>query len=426
MIKNPFTPSEIASHPEDFFGRSHELSLLERSIMQGSIAIHGPIGIGKSSLLSRTRLLLEGFGSSHKSVSAVATGHKDIANVDEAARLLLSTLVNVDETSRKVSFKIGKMFGFESSEICRNFSEGRHLSILMKLLEHEHLNMLLNDQELLILAFDEADKCPIPLTRMIRILTNHLQQIGVKNVRFITAGVTPYFQIMSDEDPGISRFFFKNLLLSGMSREEALDLLDTKLKLAITNFEKEGSKLRIDPIIIERIIDLSAGHPHLLQLLGAHIIEHEIEYYDGILDLKDLITSLRSICYEDRAYAYTSSLHFLELNYQYDNFKSILGVASSGFPTMIDRTSALNLVESNDIEWLVNNNYLTPLPDNDYGLVDEFLRIRILFDEEESEAMALEKRMVEKGLAIEPPRNSIEFDDEENEIIEEYHKYDEY
>ena len=67
MLPNPVTPAEIAAHPEDFFGRGHELVVMERSIMQGSIAIRGAIGIGKSSLLARTRLLMEGFDSTHKS-----------------------------------------------------------------------------------------------------------------------------------------------------------------------------------------------------------------------------------------------------------------------------------------------------------------------------------------------------------------------
>jgi len=81
MLLNPFTPADIASHPEDFFGRAQELRTVQRSLMQGSVAIHGPIGIGKSSLLARTRLAMEGFGNVNKSVSAISTAHKDINNI---------------------------------------------------------------------------------------------------------------------------------------------------------------------------------------------------------------------------------------------------------------------------------------------------------------------------------------------------------
>ena len=61
MLLNPFTPAEIASHPGDFYGRHEELRELERSLTLGSIAIQGPIGIGKSSLLARGLTMMEGF-----------------------------------------------------------------------------------------------------------------------------------------------------------------------------------------------------------------------------------------------------------------------------------------------------------------------------------------------------------------------------
>ena len=33
MLNNPFTPTEIAAQPEDFFGRRAEVEILERSLM---------------------------------------------------------------------------------------------------------------------------------------------------------------------------------------------------------------------------------------------------------------------------------------------------------------------------------------------------------------------------------------------------------
>ncbi|HET6975566.1 MAG TPA: hypothetical protein VFI24_04535 [Pyrinomonadaceae bacterium] len=107
MLLNPFTPSEIASAPDDFFGRAEELRTLERSLRQGSVAIQGAIGIGKSSLLARARLLMEGFSSDHKSRSVMAVGDRDIKTIDEAARLLLEGFVRVDEQHKKVKFKLG-------------------------------------------------------------------------------------------------------------------------------------------------------------------------------------------------------------------------------------------------------------------------------------------------------------------------------
>ena len=80
LLLNPFTPAEIASSPEDFFGRDRELRTLERSLRKGSLVIQGPIGIGKSSLLARGLLTMEGFNGGDgraKSVTAVGkSGHQ--------------------------------------------------------------------------------------------------------------------------------------------------------------------------------------------------------------------------------------------------------------------------------------------------------------------------------------------------------------
>ena len=44
----------------------------------------------------------------------------------------------------------------------------------------------------------------------------------------------------------------------------------------------DGVKLEVDPTIVSRVVALSGGHPHLLQLLGSHLIEHEDEDPDGL------------------------------------------------------------------------------------------------------------------------------------------------
>ena len=46
MLINPFTPSEIVSEEEDFFGRSAELQSLERALDQGSVAFKARSGLG--------------------------------------------------------------------------------------------------------------------------------------------------------------------------------------------------------------------------------------------------------------------------------------------------------------------------------------------------------------------------------------------
>lgn len=384
QLYNPFTPSEIAANPDDFFGRTEELKDMCMSLPQGSVAIQGVVGIGKSSLLSRGLLQMEGFDSEQSAKSTISVGDKDVKTVDEAARLVLESLIHVDEKHKKVSFKIGTLFETESTEICRNFAEGRHLAVLKRVVESEFLNGLLGNSKLLLLGIDEADKCPIPLARLIRSICTHTQHKGVKRVRFVLAGVTPFFQKMVDEDVGVNRFFYRTVLLKPMSLEDATELIETKLFQVGEAAEKQKITITTDPDVIAKIVGLAGGHPHLLQLLGSHLVIHENEDPDGVVDSRDLVNALRQICFEDRARVYDSIVHMLNLYGRLEDFQNLLDIAEKGFPTKILIGRAIDVVGEEGVKWLVDHEVLSPLDDVHYGLVDEFLRIRFILGESES------------------------------------------
>jgi hypothetical protein len=404
VLINPFTPSEIAGGPNEFFGRSKELNLFERAIRQGSVALQGGIGIGKSSLLARGILSLEGFDSSHRAQSMIAVGHKDITSVDEAARLLLEAFIRVDEQSSKISFKIGSILDIESAEICRFFKEGRHLAALKRIIEDDYLKRVFRDRAYLLFAIDEADKCPKAFAQVMRAIVTHVQHKGIKGIRFVAAGVSPFFQEMVNEDPGISRFFYKVVPLGPMDTTEARDLLETKLTQVKSAAAHEGIALRIDPDVVEKIISFSGGHPHILQLLGSHLIEHEDEDPDNIIDARDLVGALRRICYEDRSYVYASTIHKLEVHNKLETVNVFLGLSTEfsgalllpGFPTKINRKLAQECVPLADIQWLIDHSILCAPSGEHYGLVDEFLRIRLILDalDRESDQQAWEKKII--------------------------------
>lgn len=401
LVENPFSPSEIASNPADFFGRAQELASLARSLPQGSVAIRGPVGIGKSSLLAQARLLMEGFKSEQKSISVVAVGDKDVSTVDEAARLLLDSFISIDEKSKKVKFKLGSFFESESTEMTRYYADGRHLAILKRIVEEEYLKAYLADVDFLLLAIDEADKCPVPLARLIRSIATHTQQQGVsRRVRFVVAGVSPFFQRMVDEDPGINRFFDRTITLGPMRPEEATELIETKLGEYAVGMEEAGTRLEIDPTVIHRIIALSGGHPHVLQLMGSHMVESEKDDPDGIIDARDLLLSLRRICYEDRAWVYDAALHRLELHGRLEVFMQLLDLTPNSFPTRVDVSVARSNLRDEDIVWLVEHNVVSVPEPGYYGLVDEFLRIRILLDEvAAAEGPLIEREMLDWALS---------------------------
>ena len=418
MLLNPFTPSDIVWEPEDFFGRVQELRLTERSLLQGSVAIRGGVGIGKSSLLSRIRLHMEGFDSSHKSKSVVAVGDKDIKTVDDAARLLLETFVDFDERSKKFNVRLGPVLTIESSEVCKYFATGRHLAALKRILEEEYFQRIFTDADYLFLAIDEADKCPVPIARLIRSINTHVQQIGVKKIRFILAGVSPYFQTMVNEDQGISRFFYKVINLGPMSEEEATELMDAKLKKLRDDAEQKKLPLNIDPSVVKRVLILSGGHPHILQLMGSHLVEHENDNPDGIIDSNDLVNSLRAICYEDRAHAYESIVHMLELHNKLDTLKELLNNAMPALPTRINRKEAIQIAGKESMMWFIDHNILTVISKDIYGLTDEFLRIRLIMDELEEEAFTFESRLIKQEWVWGGVDKRFPVDDEYPEYIQ--------
>jgi hypothetical protein len=403
MLLNPFTPSEIARGQQNFFGRFEELRILERALQQGSIAIEGPIGIGKSSLLAMGLSRMTEINSRHCSKYVIAVCNKDIQSIDDAARTVLESLIKVDEKHKKLKLMLPKIIEFESSEICNFFTKGRHMAVIKRLLEKEYSRKYLSSEEMLIIAIDEADKSPKHLAGMIRDIVTYAQQKEINKIRFIVAGVSPFFQKMVDEDPGIRRFFYKNIFLHSMNEDDSYSLINTKLEMVIKDAKKKKIDIRIEDNTIDRIVKLSGGHPHILQLLGSHLVENENNDPDEIFDYHDLLESLREICYEDRARVYDSIIMNLELNNKIDSFKKLLSISSKGFPTRIDLETALNIVPIETIKWFTENNILYSLSSSEYGLVEEFLRIRIMLDEADTpdQVAEIERNIIERGVSAE-------------------------
>lgn len=386
MLQNPFTPTEIASAPDEFFGRAKELSDAKTSLNKGSVTIQGPIGIGKSSLLARTRLEMEGYNSDRTAQTAVAVGHVDIASADDMARAILESMIEVDEKQRKMAFRLGSLAEFESSEIYRNFVSGRNVAALSRLLEREYMKQMLGDnRELFVVAIDEADKCPVAIARLLRQVATYGQQNGIKNVRFLLAGVSPFYQQMISEDSGIARFIYKTIMLAPMDRDEATDLVETKLGIITEDARSKQIEVEIDPQVIPRIVGLSGGHPHLLQLLGSYIVENENTSPDGLIDAVDLTTALQRICYEDRAQVYDSIIHKLEVQGQLEAFRKLITIAAPQFPTRITKREALKVTNAEALQSMFDHNVLGVNEDGSYRLLDEFLRVRLLMDAAEDE-----------------------------------------
>jgi hypothetical protein len=379
MLINPFTPTQIAANPDQFFGRRSELSNAGAAIKKGSVLIQGGIGIGKSSLLAQVRLGVDGFGTAQIGETVGIVGYKEITNLDDLARLLLDSFVEIDESSNAFRLKIGGLAEYENREVVKNFTEGRHLATLQRVLTKEYVRDFSEERRLLVIAIDEADKCPIPIARLVRALSTHVQQEHIEGIRFVIAGVNPYYQLMLNEDEGLQRFFYKRIDLQPMPISEAQELFEAKLNIVVEDATNRGLRIEVNPDVPGLVVALSGGHPHVLQLLGSHIVDHENESDDGVIDKNDMVEALRTICYEDRAYVYDRLLHLLRMSGHLDVLKKILSMSDRSFPTRTSRDEASELPPE-ALQWLMDNNILLVINDYEYGLVDEFLRVRMLLD----------------------------------------------
>lgn len=402
MLQNPFTPAAMATEPTAFFGRDDELNILARAIQQGSVAIQGPVGIGKSSLLSRTLMHMDGFMSDEKCVCKIAVGHSDIVTVDDAARLVLEGLVDVDDAQKKVSIGLPNIAQYEATEVYRFFQTGRHLAALTRIIEDRAFKELLDEKRQIIFAIDEADKCAPALARLVRTVSTKTQLQGINNIRFILAGVSPFYTEMIHEDQGVSRFIYKLINLGPLLPGESRLLLDTKFGALARSARTAGLGLKIDPTVIERIDKLSGGHPHLLQLLGSHVIEHEYLDPDGVIDARDLVDSLRGICYESRGPVYDSLIHRMRDEGVFGSFTTMVELAGGKFPGIVSRRQLLQrrAVDPSHIQWLLERNVLSQESEDEYRIVDEFLRIRVILDIEGQSINEIEQAIVTDRDAI--------------------------
>lgn len=258
LLANPFTPSSIASGDHDFIGRERELRALTRGLDRGSFLIQGPMGIGKSSLLVRAIFLMQDLDE-HSEVAVVsAVADREIHSADVLSRLLLEEIVDVDERARKVSFRLGPV-QLESGAVYRNFQEGRHLAALKRLLHNDLMGAALSGKRFLVIAIDEADKCPVAMARLVRSVGTQLQAKGHENVRFLLAGASPFLQSMIGEDPGVERFFPTKISLAPLTRSEAGRLMGEKVRFLESYAAGEGIKLTIVAKVLQRILDMAGG-----------------------------------------------------------------------------------------------------------------------------------------------------------------------
>jgi hypothetical protein len=384
-LENPFTPTSLASGEGEFFGRSHELDVLQDNLKLGHIAIHGPVGIGKSSLLARISKIMQGeIDGEHRSVHVQGVCSQEIKTSDQAAAMILSTLPV--GTQSKSKWKVGTPFlGWESESSSGAASGETPMSVLRRFI----LDAAANQMEYFIVAFDQAENCPAALTALVRTLATSVELEGCKKLRLILSGVSPSFDKVTDGDTGLKRIFSQVRVLP-LHSDEATELVETKFHFVISKSEEAGIHVEIDPKVSEGIVRLSGGHPHIIQLLGSHLIQHENSNPDDLIDAKDLGGAVRRICYQDRGDIYNQIIEKLETTDMIRPLVSMLALAESKFPTIIKTKDAKEVVGKEFVEELIKRDIFVREGKSKLRLVDEFLSLRLALDQKAEPGTAQE------------------------------------
>ena len=109
------------------------------------------------------------------------------------------------------------------------------------------------------------------------------------------------------------------------------------------------------------------------------------------------MNTLTTICYQDRAPVYESWIHKLDTEGKLAPLKSLFAAASSICPTRINRNKAEGIVEAETLQWFFDNDVLLTISVDEYSLSDEFLRIRMIMDEDIDRASEVERRVLNLG-----------------------------
>lgn len=372
-LENPFTPKSIASGEKDFFGRSQEISELQDNLRLGHVAIHGPVGIGKSSLLARISQIMQGeIDSKHRSTVVHGVCSKEIKTADDAAAVILAELPIQTQIENETA--IGPAFLRWVSK-SKPATDQTPMTLLRRFVQEATPPQL----EYLILAFDQAENCPSALTVLVRTLTTSLELKGCHKLRLMLSGVSPYFDRVIHGDTGLNRVFSLVHILP-LHSDDARELLETKFRVVIDESRRSGLDVRIDPRVLKTIVRLSGGHPHLIQLLGSHLIQHENDNPDDLIDVKDLGGAVHRICYKDRGDIYTKIIESLETVDMLRPFTTLLTLAGSKHPTVINRKQALEVVGEDMLKEFVQRDIFVRGRRGELRLVDEFLRLRLSLD----------------------------------------------
>jgi len=271
-MRNPFTPGS-GLFPPHFADREREVQEFRqrlRATFEGSprhLAVLGEWAIGKTSLLIQLRRLAQEQG---------ALGTLSVANPEETQAFIGSLIRTLSlevqaaygeslwkRLAKAVGLKEVSLSALGASLEFRFASTGEaQLSL------REYLRSLWNElrgrASAVVIAVDDLDLIPDFRQTMV-LLRNTAMELGLAGakVMIVVAGTPVLFEKMWEAHAPLVRFF-EPLELGRLPEEAAREAVLKPL---------EGSGVRFEPEVVERIVRLSQGQPYYLQELAYHAFE---------------------------------------------------------------------------------------------------------------------------------------------------------
>ena len=305
---DPFTPNRPVDDPEKFAGRTEQVDEIIDSLFQIAnnnpkhTIITGDRGIGKSSLLLQTKLV--GTGDNHipdrldidKGLDGfdflIAWHDADTSQTPEDITIgLLRDLENRAHnicSNLKIEFDVA---GF--IKIAKNDDKDKSISDLVdeftKRIKRLHKNLQSQNKHGILLFIDELDriKPDSGIATFFKLCAEKFARDDMKNIAFMTAGITGAIQNLESEHGSIFRTF-RDIPLPRLT-------IDEIKKILISGFEITNRKY--DDNVFKLSFDISGGYPELIHLIGSEMLSVDEDNYIDESDFNNaklkLVTDVR-------------------------------------------------------------------------------------------------------------------------------------
>lgn len=256
MIENPFTPV-FGGKPNSFFGRKELLARFDRALQvrgsdDRSLFFTGTRGSGKTALLEQL------------SIRASTAGWRVIdIGAEQALQTLYRQLTTCDEVTETISPSLEvKVFGSGGSIAGKGTARTTRYEIadLTQLLQQAAKK----EKRGLFVSVDEIQKIPL---EEVTALCEAFQMASRKGLDVVlaVAGLPFSYETIIHQD---------GCTFMRRSVHEPLGLLDAEeVRDAYRSTFARVNRLEVRPDAFEHLVQLSSGHPYMMQLLGYQLIE---------------------------------------------------------------------------------------------------------------------------------------------------------